>query len=303
MRATKVFIFATCLSTATATEPCTNLSAQQLLSLRGKVTALRHLALLFELFLPVNWDPSHTHPVITFLHGRGESGGFDVTNAQSLPLQLISNASAIATFPFIVVIPQCPVNCMRYNSWLPSVLQDVTALLHEWVCASAGGDPRRLYLAGQSMGGHGAYVFAAQQARLFAALVVVCGYAQGDDEAAAIASRLSRQKMPVLIYHSVDDSVIPVDAADQMVAALHRGGYRTDEAQGADDENGPRVPRIKYVRYDHAPGPPMPAFSHLIGHGSYELAFRDAELYRWLLRQQCARCSKPRAPWSSLREA
>ena len=39
----------------------------------------------FELILPANWSPDQLHPVIVFLHGRGESGGFDVTNAQSLP--------------------------------------------------------------------------------------------------------------------------------------------------------------------------------------------------------------------------
>ena len=41
------------------------------------------------------------------------------------------------------------------------------------------GDPTRVYLTGQSMGGHGAWMFAAQQPRFFAAVAVVCGYAQG----------------------------------------------------------------------------------------------------------------------------
>ena len=57
---------------------------------------------------------------------------------------------------------------------------------------------------------------------------------------------------------------------------------------------------LRYVRYETAPGPPMPEFAHLLGHGSYELAFRDAGLYEWLLQQRCRRCDKPLAPWHAL---
>jgi hypothetical protein len=45
-------------------------------------------------------------PVLVFLHGRGESGGFDVTNAQSLPWLLLNNASFTSSFQFIAIVPQ-----------------------------------------------------------------------------------------------------------------------------------------------------------------------------------------------------
>eukprot|EP00322_Chrysochromulina_rotalis_P002481 CAMPEP_0115833518 /NCGR_PEP_ID=MMETSP0287-20121206/3214_1 /TAXON_ID=412157 /ORGANISM="Chrysochromulina rotalis, Strain UIO044" /LENGTH=292 /DNA_ID=CAMNT_0003286935 /DNA_START=1 /DNA_END=879 /DNA_ORIENTATION=+ len=284
------------------------MNQEKLLAARGQLIELSRHSLLFELFLPQDWHPSGTYPVLTFLHGRGESGGFDVTNSQSLPLQLRTNRSAAAASPFITIIPQCPAQCMHFNGWMPPVLQSISALLHEWVVPALGGDMTRQYLAGQSMGGHGAWTYAAQQPRLFAALVVVCGYAQGGEEAAAMASRLARQRLPVAIYHSADDSVIPVAAADQMASALRTSGYQADgaplgvasarDAPGGASER--HTPRLKYIRYENAPGPPMPEFAHLIGHGSYELAFRDAALYEWLLRQQCARCSRPMPPWTAL---
>ena len=56
----------------------------------------------------------------------------------------------------------------------------------------------------------------------------------------------------------------------------------------------------RYVRYEHAPGPPMEEFAHLIGHGSYELAFRDPALYAWLLGQSCRKCDRPLPPWRPL---
>jgi len=278
------------LAVVSEAEPVARLSSARLHASRGKLIELSHKSLLFELFLPSDWHSGGSFPVITFLHGRGESGGFDVTNAQSLPLQLLSNASAAAA-PFIVIVPQCPIQCMHHNGWLPSVLQDVSALLHEWVVPTLGGDATRLYLTGQSMGGHGAWMYSSQQPRLFAAVVVVCGYAQGSDEATSVAARLAKQKLAVAIYHSADDSVIPVNAADQMAAALRSSGY-TDEEEG--------LRRLRFVRYTTAPGPPMPEFAHLTGHGSYELVFRDHAFYAWLLRQHCQKCSRPTAPWLPL---
>ena len=174
------------------------------------------------------------------------------------------------------------------NHWSTPTLRRVSALVQDWAIPTLGTDPHRVYLAGQSMGGHGAWIFAAQQPRLFAAAVVVCGYAQGGDEEAAIAERLAKQDLAVSVYHSADDSVIPVAAGDAMVEAVRR-------AAAAASTTAPR-----YVRYEHAPGPPMEEFAHLIGHGSYELAFRDPALYAWLLGQSCRKCDRPLPPWRPL---
>ena len=266
-------------------------------SARGALVPLRRGELDFELYLPAAWEERRTRrwPTIVFLHGRGESGGFDVTNAQSLPWQLVrgNNASCAAAGEnsgcgFVVIVPQCPRMCAMINHWSTPTLQRVAALVQDWAIPTLGTDPHRVYLAGQSMGGHGAWIFAVQQPRLFAAVVVVCGYAQGGDEEAEIAERLAKQDLAVSVYHSADDSVIPVAAGDAMVEAVRR-------AAAAASTTAPR-----YVRYEHAPGPPMEEFAHLIGHGSYELAFRDPALYAWLLGQSCRKCDRPLPPWRPL---
>ena len=300
-------------------EPAKRTTPAALMEQRGKLVTHERQGLKFELFLPTAWQPlpSSPLPVIVFLHGRGESGGFDVTNAQSLPLQLLTNASFAATFPFIAIVPQCPHECASANHWLPSTLQAVTGLLREWVLqpadggtlagGSLGGDRSRVYLAGQSMGGHGAWMYASQQPRLFAALVVVCGYMHGPREEKAVAERLSHSRLPVAVYHSADDVVIPVAASEQAVDALRQQGYEGGAPHGGypgavTSTVGARPPTpLRFVRYAHAPGPPMPEFAHLLGHGSYELAFRDDGLYAWLLTHNCHRCSaKPPAAWNAL---
>merc|ERR1719387_3179225 len=67
------------------------------------------LGLTHELFLP---SPKHAapHPVIVFLHSRQESGSFELTNQQSLP-GLLRNQTFAPSFPFIVIVPQCPKSC------------------------------------------------------------------------------------------------------------------------------------------------------------------------------------------------
>ena len=61
--------------------------------------------------------------------------------------------------------------------------------------------------------------------------------------------------------------------------------------------------QLRYVRYEHAPGPPISEFAGLVGHGSYELAYRDAGLYSWLLSLECARCGRPLARFHELPQA
>ena len=110
-------------------------------------------------------------------------------------------------------------------------------------------------LAGQSMGGNGAWLMyedrttrpemsrrtntrdafldfslkpgprrGAKYGEFFAAIVVVCGYARGHREANKVASAIANAKVPVLVVHSADDVVIPVSAADEMVQALKKHG-------------------------------------------------------------------------------
>lgn len=249
----------------------------------GHLVAISDGKLPYELFVPKAWETARPSPVLVFLHGRGESGGFDITNAQSLPLQLLSNKTFADYCPFIVIVPQCPVNCMYNNGWMDGVLEHTTKIT-AGVISRYGGDPHRIYLAGQSMGGNGAWKYAAQQLNFFAAVVVICGYAH-PFESKVVVERLSgKNSIAVGVVHAADDSVIPVDASDSMVREFKRVGHES----------------IRYWRFEHAPGPPMPEYADLIGHGSYEIAFRDPTLYAWLLSHSCSACGPEVTTWLPL---
>ena len=75
------------------------------------------------------------------------------------------------------------------------------------------------------------------------------------------------------VFHAEDDIAMPVQLSDRAVMSLNTADRR-------------RALPVRYTRYVHAPGPPDPRYSDMIGHASYDLAYRDAALYQWLLRQR-----------------
>ena len=130
-----------------------------------------------QLFLPLS-TTSALRPVLIFLHGGGD-GPFSVMNRQSLPHLLLSNRTFAAAFPFIGIFPCSTCGgahaTFAERGWVPSNFEKVDRLL-EVVIKEHGGDPTRVVLTGQSMGGGGLYRYAQARraASQFAALVPVC---------------------------------------------------------------------------------------------------------------------------------
>lgn len=134
------------------------------------------------------------HPLLLFLHGRGESGSADGSQLQLAalhgPLKVIENGPAGPGLPaeslksFIIVNPQCQDSP---DSWTPRV-DDLRALLAEVAAMPVlAVDPARVYLTGVSMGGVGTWALAAAYPKLFAAIVPICG---GKTDSPAICSSL-----------------------------------------------------------------------------------------------------------------
>uniref|UniRef100_A0A7S3YPD0 Phospholipase/carboxylesterase/thioesterase domain-containing protein n=1 Tax=Lotharella globosa TaxID=91324 RepID=A0A7S3YPD0_9EUKA len=211
--------------------------------LKGKVTKMSTAdGLDYLFFLPKNWTPEKKHPVLVFLHGRGESGGFDVTLRQSLPLQLNTNATAQDAFPFITIMPSCPWSCAMANEWQDATLQATTELVND-VVSKYNGDYTRVTLAGQSMGGNGAWEYAAMQKGVFSSLVVVCGYTRN---MLYSTSQLGKQlkDIPIWVFHAHNDVVIPVDASSSVVRAFKEDQSRTAELRYTESgTTQKRIPR------------------------------------------------------------
>jgi predicted peptidase len=111
-------------------------------------------------------------------------------------------------------------------------------------------DSARIYLTGLSMGGFGAWEYGARNNTKFAALLPICGGGRESN-----ASRLT--KLPIWAFHGAADPVVKPDASRRMVEAVKA-------ARGT-------------VSYTEFPG---------VGHNSWDKAFGDPEVIRWLLEQR-----------------
>ncbi|HEY7116931.1 MAG TPA: prolyl oligopeptidase family serine peptidase [Tepidisphaeraceae bacterium] len=110
-------------------------------------------------------------------------------------------------------------------------------------------DDKRLYITGLSMGGYGTWDVIARHPTLFAAAVPVCG---GADESTAPTIK----DIPIWCFHGGADPTVPTARSRNMIKALEAAGGQP-----------------KYTEY---PG---------VGHNSWDKAYSEPELPKWLFAQ------------------
>ncbi len=146
-------------------------------------------------------------PLLLFLHGGGESGDdLDAVKTHGPPFEIEEGRD----FPMIVVSPLNP-DAKRFWD------EDRLARFLDALADEMEFDPTRLYLAGMSRGGYGAYRLAMENPDRFAALLVLCGAAP-----APYANWLG--DLPTWIIHGEKDTSIPVSESIEMAAAMEKNG-------------------------------------------------------------------------------
>lgn len=206
---------------------------------------------------PANWSAKKKYPLLVFLHGAGERG---TDNQRQLTWGRAWMEQAVTQYQAVVVAPQCPGNCRWAEvDWnrpahdmpadMSRPMRDLFELLPsiEKECAI---DPARRYVAGISMGGYGTWDALCRRPDYFAAAVPICGGAD-EKQAKAIA------KIPVWTFHGDSDGAVPVVRSRNIVEALKKAGGKP-----------------KYTEY---PG---------VGHDSWNNAFADPQLLKWLFEQR-----------------
>ena len=216
----------------------------------------------YQVYVPADYQSKPSWPAILFLHGAGERGddGLLQTNVGLAPA-IRKNPSR---YPAIVIMPQVP----RDSQWVGAPGDMAVAALQQTM-KEFKVDPKRLYLTGLSMGGHGTWYVAYRNPDLFAAVVPICGWVREfaffkgsvpvvpGDSAAVMPSLVQRlAKTPIWIFHGEVDQVVNVNGSREPAAAL--------KAAGAD------------VRYSELLG---------LDHNSWDAAYGSDEFVRWLFAQ------------------
>lgn len=136
--------------------------------------------------------------------------------------------------------------CPLNEDWNVRVL---SRLIDE-VSAKYHVDSDRVYLTGISAGGDASWALAMAYPERFAAVVPICG--EGDF---ADAARL--KNVPIWAFHGLNDEVVPVNETTNMVEAIRAAGGH----------------------------PHMTLFPHA-GHGSWDQAYTNEALYKWMFAQK-----------------
>jgi predicted peptidase len=222
----------------------------------------------YEVYVPRDFDPRRTWPIILMLHGGGDYGSDGIR----------PSAGALATairlhperFPAIAVFAQGHAD--GTPSWQgqggKAALEEVDQSIAEF-----HGDPSRIYITGASAGGNGAWFLIFHHPERFAGALIACGFVseftglqshlfypslagQGPDRYAKVAG--AAQRLPIWIVHGDADKNVSVEESRAMAAAL--------KALGAD------VHYTELSGADHK--------------GAWEFAYADEEIVTWLLAQR-----------------
>jgi predicted esterase len=174
--------------------------------------------LRYRLLKPLNYDSTKQYPLVICLHGSSGCGIDNVKQiASSLPVPLLSKPENRIKYPAFLFVPQCPVgstwggipNFPAIDSLVFEAIEDLQQKLPF--------DTNRYYVAGNSLGGYGAWHFISTRPTLFAAAIPISG--AGD---ATLAKNIVN--MPVWAFHGAKDINVPVSGSRVMIEAMKKAG-------------------------------------------------------------------------------
>jgi predicted peptidase len=213
----------------------------------------------YRLLKPAKSEDGKKYPLVVFLHGAGERG--DNNEAQLIyGSSLFLKPKVREAYPAFVLFPQCPNN----KRWVdvdwgqktphkqptePSLPMSLTKALVDQLLKEQPMDAKRIYVMGLSMGGFGAWDWAARYPESTAAIAPICG---GADD--STAEKL--KSIPVWAFHGWDDNVVWPQRSRSMVESIKKAGGS-----------------VRYSEYEK------------VGHGSWSRAFEEPELLPWMFAQ------------------
>lgn len=212
----------------------------------------------YWLFAPV-MERGQRYPIVVWLHGFGEAGSDDAKHLAWLGNLMMLPPWTRERFPYFVLCVRCPIenptwnggpNGARSNDLAGSDMISVTDAILTELLSELPIDQDRIYLAGVSSGGTGAWQYALRHPDRFAAVAPLAGGQVGGDYA-----RL--RGVPVRAFHSTHDLGSSVIGARQNVAELQAAGGHG-----------------KLTEID------------TVSHDCWTAAFTDHDLLDWLLAQR-----------------
>lgn len=222
-----------------------------------------------RLYVPDDYDPSKTYPVVVFLHGMGEAMASQPANTVNSAQvngninNLIRNAGSR---DFLLYVPQA-----RYTYWSDDQhIMTMTALAR--AAKEYNVDVNRIYATGLSMGGAGVHGLMSNYPEFYAAFVPLSPASAYNLDAEAAAGR------PAWYFHGREDGTVGVGVSRSAVRSLVL-------AQGGTAPTFPNTGGDFYYSYGSVRYTEYATAGHtnaVWNNGAYNLP----EMYDWMLSHQ-----------------
>lgn len=194
----------------------------------------------YRIYVPFNYSPDKSYPLLINLHGAGHRG-----NDNEKQLKFIDTVLKMQDVPAddaIIIFPQCPegnkwvdtdwslgsyyLDSVPESNELKAVVELVGQLQEEYSI-----DANRMYLVGLSMGSYGTWNLLMNHPGMFAAAIAMCG--AGDPSKAQLLV-----DTPIWAIHGAQDPTVPVAGSRDMVTAIEAaGGTKIKYTELADAEH------------------------------------------------------------------
>jgi poly(3-hydroxybutyrate) depolymerase len=221
----------------------------------------------YRLFVPQNYDPTRSYPVIIYLHGSGELGTNN--SAQLANLTNLYNHAKTDEYAAFILAPQAKANDGAFQTYTEGKAMPLTMQVLDQLIAGVNVinpaqpgynvDPSRVYLTGISLGAYGVWESAIQEQYKgrFAALAPLAGtHGSITDISQTIATELALAQTPVWAFHG-----------------------------GADPTVHPATTRTMISRMQQAGGQPLHSEFYKWGHGIWDKTYNEKNLYQWMFNQ------------------
>ncbi len=233
----------------------------------------------YRLFVPENYDPEQSYPVMLCLHGEGERGDDNEKQIKWHSMATTWMTSEHQTKnPCFVVAPQCPTNKKWSNIELNQGsynLDNVTESdemltvvnLLDTLIEEFNIDQSRQYVTGISMGGYGTWDIITRYPNRFAAAIPMSS--AGDPSKVEIIKNI-----PTWFFHNQNDPTVPLEGSLEMFEALENAGIDVIET----------YLMLNFFLSNHINNNQTHFFtqSPLGNHGPWDGWYNDDNLHKWV---------------------
>lgn len=194
----------------------------------------------YRIYVPFNYSPDKSYPLLVNLHGAGLRGSDNEKHLKFI--ETVMAMPELSVDDAIIIFPQCPedgrwtdtdwnrgsysTDAVPESNELKAVVELVAQLRSEYSI-----DASRIYSCGFSMGGYGTWDLLIRHSDIFCAGIAMCG--AGDPSKADIL-----KDIPIWAIHGAKDPTVPVSGSQDMYEAIKAaGGEKIHYTELADAEH------------------------------------------------------------------